>query len=301
MTEEQLRKAWEDCNKKFQAPEEYIDGMNRIQQDDKVFIVLLFDTRKAKGECYDVLGSCGSLSVYSRRRIRTPYHVYLTGSDVPQPPQPEELGQWHWAITPQGLKDALEFASSTDFFLTFSTIKSGTSEALNMHFQGIPRIVKWNGEEYKPFDTLLKSSESLVESVGGTTVSVLDYFTTVLRIVGKKQDVCKVVLPLCLGYDALRSFNLIASSVAGDKERVMVYFFPRRLDGYNMPSRYAHDNWTFGSFEMGGFFLVGNQKTYGNVSFQDLADSLSEVGIQKGSLEYTLVRNILYKDIVLGL
>jgi len=276
---------------------EYISQIKQVEVGGINFLVILYRDNRA-GDNKKLLGSVGSLRIFSRRRIRTPYHVTLRSADEPQPQQGKQFSEWYWHLSPRILEDAIEFAYSTSLIVTFSTVKSGASTPLSLHFQGVPRTVEWNGIEYELFGSLLHSQSK--DSCFGeqrAKASIREYPVFVAKVVGQKRDVCEEVLRLCLGYDHLKSFNLIISSSeigeAQSESEVAVYFVPRRFDGQVIPTRYRQNRWAFGSFEMAGVFLTKDGQVYNQLSSSGLLHALREVSIQRQSHEGHVIENLL--------
>ena len=296
MNAEQLQDSWMATNNSV-AISSYIERIRLVATERTEFLVILYRDNEA-GDNRRPIGSIGSLNVFSRRRIRTPYHVTLRSVDEPQIRPGKRFSEWHWQFSPQNLEDAIAFACSTQFVVTFSTVKSGASVPLNVHFQGVPRIMEWNGLRHELFGSLLGSRELDFGRQKGDSlrVSIQDYPAFVARIAGRPRDVCEKVLTLCVGYDGLQSFNLIIESLGNesqDQKEVAVYWFPRRLDGRVMSKRYEHYRWAFGSFEMAGVFLTAHADIYDGLTASDLSDALKEVSIQEQSHEHKIVTNLL--------
>lgn len=297
MNAEQLRDEWILRNNNVPSST-YIDQIKPVKAEGTEFFVILYRDNKA-GDNTKPIGSIGSLNIFSRRRIRVPYHVTLRSIDEPHIQPGKQFSEWHWCISPQNLEDAIEFACATHFVVTLSTVKSGASEPLNVHFQAVPKVIEWNDTGYELFSSLLrsrsKSQDFGRQKRSALQVSVLEYPASVVEITGQKRDVCEKALALCLGYDFLRTFNLIIVGLGEEQggREVALYWFPRRFDGQVVPRKYEQYRWAFGSFEMAGVFPTGNADIYNDLCFMDLSDALREVSIQEQSSEECILANLL--------
>jgi len=297
MNAEQLRNEWTIRNNNTPVST-YIDQIKPIKAEGAEFLAILYRDNNA-GDNTKPIGSIGSLNIFSRRRLRAPYHVTLWSIDDPYIQPGKQFSEWRWCISPQNLEDAIEFACHTHFVVTLSTVKSGASEPLGMHFQAVPKVIEWNGAEYELFSSLLRS-QSKSDDFGrqkrsALQISILEYPAFVVKIAGQKRDVCEKALALCLGYDFLRTFNLIIARLGKEQDgrEVALYWFPRRFDGQVVPRKYEQYRWAFGAFEMAGVFLTGNEEIYDDLRFMDLSEALREVSVQEQSPEERILANLL--------
>ena len=293
---ERLKDKWTACNERV-AVDEYISDIRCVRQGQTEFLLFLCRENEA-GDNTIPLDSVGSLKVFSGRALRAPYHVTLWSTDQPQLRLCREFSDWGCYLAPRNLADAVEFASATDFVVGFSTVKSGASIPLNVHFQSFPRTIDWNGTRYELFRSLLTAAPRQTYGRNlAAEVSVLDYPVLVARIAGFKPGVCERTLRLCQGYDHLASFNLVIANLPAEECRgqapVAVYFFPRPLDGHVVPTRYRPICWAFGSFEMAGVFLTRNEQAFRQADGPALIEALQEVSIHSGTLEMSIMENLL--------
>jgi len=297
ITAEQLKEAWRARNQSLTVSD-YISQIRRVDGAYGPFCIIQFRNVRV-GTNQEPLGSSGSLSIYSRTRLRTPYHVSLRPADELQSRHDKQLPAWYWNLSPQSLEDAIKFACSTGFVVTFSTIKSGASVPLRQHFQSVPRTIDWDGSQYELFGPLLHSKVRLSRlDTLEPGVSVQEYPVFVAKVTGSQQAVCEKVLRLSLGYDHLKTFNLIISSPKSRKERsedeVDVFFLPRRFDGHVVPRQYEQSRWAFGSFEMAGAFLTSDEQICERTSYSELVAALQDVSIERQSPEERLIENLLF-------
>lgn len=290
ITASELQDRWIACNNNVRISE-YIIGIKEIKSSATRLLIILYRDNHAGDNTYP-LGTVGNLFIFSRNRIRSPYHVTLRSvHEELRLQEKKRFSEWFWCLTPQSLSAAIEFVCSTHFIATLSTVKSGASKPLGLHFQGVPRTIRWVDHEYNLFESLLYSAEKdIISDQQGLRVSIQEYPIFVAKAVGSKKDVCEKILALALGYDHLRSFNLLVSSLK--EHKVAVYFIPRRFDGQVVPTGFR-ENRALGSFEMAGVFLTNNEETFNQASVSELAAAISETSIQSNSPEERTIKNLL--------
>jgi len=294
MNEDDLKAKWKACNPSVTASD-YMRSVRRIQGTLE-FIALLYQDNHA-GDNSKPIATLGSLKIFSRARIRAPYHVTLRSIDEPTPRPGKVFSSWNWQLSPEMLEDAIEFACCTDFVVTLSTVKSGAGTPLSVHLQGVPKVVEWQNEQYHLFRSLLASKNTSSLRQGTPKISIQDYPIFVAKVAGPRAAVCEKVLALSLGYDSLRSYNLIVSrpledETEGDLE-VVAFFVPRRLDGLVIPETSGPLHSALGSWEMGGVFLTKEEGAFRQLNFENIVNMLSEVSIGRGAQEERLIKNLL--------
>lgn len=294
ITEQKLVQNWTKCNGKILISQ-YIQNIRHVGSGDHRLLLIQYRDNYA-GDNSTSLGKIGSLDIYSRRRLRAPYHVTLRAFQELHPQPNVWRDTWTWAPTPEDLASAIEFACTTGFIVTLSTIKSGASRPLLVHFQGLPRTINRYGNQYRPFETLFRAPhERIILQKPDLQVSTVRYPAFVARIAGTSMAVCQKTLHLALGYDHLCAFNLIITvndTSSPEKCQVEAYFFPRRFDGQVRPTDRL-PSWAFGSWEMGGVFLTKDAEIYNTATYPLMVDALTQTSIQPQSPEQRTIDNLL--------
>ena len=197
----------------------------------------------------------------------------------------------HPFLTKRALLDAIRMTCGIDYVLTLSSPLAGAA-IHGMHFQAMPKQVQFPGKTFNLFSWL----EDYGSDGGGNSVEMLkDYPATCLRISGEYRFVQEKVWYLAENYNKLESYNLIICGI--DQEHLRVYFFPRPFSPkWEGPEAVANFNWSFGAFEMGGFFLIGDKKLFETIATGGknlLNQYLEEASVHSESEEMNKVQELL--------
>ena len=207
--------------------------------------------------------------LWARSRLRAKYHMFITAQPnfgfLPKSSiRPAVMYSDTPFLTETALVDAIRMACGIDYVLTLSSPCAGAS-IFGMHFQAMPARLSFNNESYHLFNWL---DENVPVSTENSVVMLKAYPATCIRISGEQRYVFRNVWYLARNYNDLMSYNLIIQGI--DQERAKVYFFPRPFTGnlegpqdFNPPI--SKLEWAFGAFEMGGFFLIGDEIAYRSI------------------------------------
>lgn len=281
-----LKTEWERANKNLRGILACVQKIDKVMVSGKTFIKILKRANDGADKTKEI-DRRGSLVVQSRRRLTIPYHLVL---------RPYASKQWF--ITYPILQDAINFAIESDFLVSFSTIKSGAGDPLDLHFQALPKKIEWGEEKISLFESLISSKPTeIYQKRRDEDVSLceLKYNIPVFKLSGKRTNVCYKLFTLCLAYDALKSFNLIITSNSERlNQTIDTYFIPRRFDGLVVPVAYRNEIKSFGACEMAGVFPFSPNQSqlYKNANAATLKKALREVAIKKDNEEYHRLKNL---------
>lgn len=226
------------------------------------------------------LGEADGLVVRARQRIRSRYHCSITSEPAPgfsATPGGPSMQSWQLYLTPAALTAGMKLATSLDYAVTLSTPRAGASER-SFHFLAMPRLLRFDGRSYLLYKPLEERSTIRLTESAELVVELVRYPAFCLRASGDSRQVAALVWRLADGYASLLAFNLVITPGA-DIERSSVFFFPRPWRPvHEGPQTYA-GKWTFGAFEMGGFFVQANKNDYESLTYEALSGFLTEVSI----------------------
>lgn len=290
LEKDQFEKAWldvyESTNRRKFTIQDWID----FEEIDEFSIIWFKKPETKKSE--DCIGEMGNLEIYPRHRIRTPFHSYMV-SKIKQDPSIAGA-KTAWNITINDLISVVDIANSMDYVVTYSTIKSGATVPLQMHFQIIPKKFNFDRKDCIMFDWLFSHAQfsNTVKYDDGVICKFLKEPVNIIKLYGEKIKTCKRLFTLCLGYDHFKSFNLIFKGNSNKQNFAEINFIPRRYDGKFRPDIYKEMG--YGAFEMGGLFLfdLTLENKY-NYTRNNLERSLREITPQDGSIELRTMMNVL--------
>ena len=214
------------------------------------------------------------------------------------------MNSWNPFLQEQALLDAIRFSSGTDYAVTLSTPRGGAS-LYNFHFLAMPREFSFRCYSTQLYEWLDGYSNTWNPQRAGLTL-LEGYPAVCVRVLGEHRYVCETVWYLAKHYNSLASYNLII--LREDDDHAKVYFFPRPfMPWWEGPRQYAptaavdatkrsteHAGWTFGSFEMGGFFVQGDDRIYEELDRTELLEEyLRQVSISPCSEEMTRLKHLL--------
>lgn len=242
----------------------------------------------------NTIGEVDGMIFRARQRLRSRYHCSVTPAPAPgfaATPAGPSMHSWQLYLTPAALSAGIKLATALDYAITLSTPRAGASER-SFHFLAMPRLLGFDARPYPLYKWLEDRPAIRLVDSPIMTLDLVRYPAFCVRVAGDSRQVAAVVWRLADGYASLFAFNLVIVPSA-DIEQSSVFFFPRPwrpvLEG---PKRYA-GKWTFGAFEMGGFFVQGNASDYQDLTYDGLSGFLGEVSIWKCEEELRHITGLL--------
>ncbi|MGH9752864.1 MAG: hypothetical protein ACREA2_08765 [Blastocatellia bacterium] len=308
----------------FNAIESMVPNVSQVGARSAKFVKQHFNPEKRGWFQENTIAESNGLIVRARQRLRSRYHCSLTVAPSPgfvaSPSVPSMLS-WELYLTPKSLVAGMRFASALDYAVTLSTPRSGASER-GFHFLAMPRLLRFGGRSSPLYNGLENGSAINLRSSAHCTIDLIVYPAFCVHVHGIHRDVASVVWRLAHDYNSLVSFNLVVIAPPGQAglpetsdepkgptakrahvEHSSVYFFPRpwrpdwegpkAREGQDWSATRAFEDWSFGAFEMGGFFVQGDKNIYEAVTHEDLCDFLSEVSIFRYPDELDRITSVL--------
>lgn len=229
----------------------------------------------------NALAQADGLIFRARRRLRSRYHFSLTEappvgySVVADRPQ---MQSFHLYLTLESLAAGMKLASALDYVVTLSTPSAGASQR-TFHFLAMPRLLCFGECSYALYQWLEERPIIPLLGPGNVVIDLVVYPAFCVRVKGISRHVAPVVWRLAEQYGDLVSFSLVITP-GQDIEHSSVFFFPRPFKpDWEGPQKYIDKDWSFGAFEMGGFFVQGDKHVYDELTYETLCRFLKKVSI----------------------
>lgn len=261
------------------------------------FLVEHFKQYEGTDPLDNPLGQANSLVLWARRRLRAKFHVFITckrnfGFSAKKYNMPATMYSDHPYLTKDVLLDAVRMACGIDYVLTLSAPRAGPS-VHGMHFQAMPKRLLFKNQHHQILFSWLDANISPVYK--NSTQILKDYPAVCVRISGEQNYVTESTWHLASNYNRLMSYNIIILGI--NQEKVKVFFFPRPfLPHFEGPKDFSDIGWSFGGFEMGGFFLVGDERAFKRIiagGKNILSEYLREVSVSSNSQEMEKFQKLL--------
>ena len=240
------------------------DGIQQVRHIEPFVVELFRYDPDLKDSLNKPLGRANSLVLFARRRLRAKYHLFITTQKKFGFTPASNLDRKHatmvsdnpW-LTEGALLDAIRMACGVDYVVALSSPEAGAS-VYGLHFQAMPRFFRHGDESHELFAWL----EQFVPTRSGNYTTYLQGYPAVcVTVCGTQKYVQENVWHLAKGYNDLSAYNLIIRGLT--QQHAAAYFFPRPFSTeWEGPLSTAQHNWAFGSFEMGGLFLVPKEEAF---------------------------------------